>query len=136
MPLSPDEMELVGQWMMSARSDLAYAELEPPEEAMYEQACFHAQQAAEKALKGLILHLDDDPPRIHDVELLIDMLRPKVPIPDDLLEATALTTYAVVTRYPPFVPALSRQQWQSALRTTRRVVEWVEQQMASPPTQQ
>lgn len=129
MPLSPDEMELVGQWMMSARSDLAYAEMEPPEEAMYEQACFHAQQAAEKALKGLILRLDDEPPRIHEVEVLIGLLRPKVDIPDDLLEATALTTYAVVTRYPPFVPALSREQWLSATRTARRVLEWVEQQL-------
>lgn len=60
----------------------------------------------------------------------MDMLRPKVGIPDDLLEATALTTYAVVTRYPPFVPTLSRDQWQSAIRTARRVVEWVEQQLA------
>lgn len=43
MPLSPDEETLVGQWLMSARSDLAYAELEPPRGGMYEQACFHAQ---------------------------------------------------------------------------------------------
>jgi HEPN domain-containing protein len=36
-----------------ARSDLTFARLPLPEGAFYEGLCFHAQQAAEKALKAV-----------------------------------------------------------------------------------
>ena len=57
-PLEPRQ-EVVVQWMASARSDLAIAGITLPPEAMYEQLCFHAQQAAEKALKALLLSLGE-----------------------------------------------------------------------------
>jgi len=132
MSLSPDERELVGQWILSARSDLLFAEGEPPDGVMYEQPSFHAQQAAEKALKALLLYLDDDPPRLHEIDVLVDLVRRHVAVPGDLLEAAALTAYAVVTRYPPFITVLTKEQWQSATRTARRVFEWVEGQLAPP----
>lgn len=96
---------------------------------MYEQPCFHAQQAVEKALKALLLGLDQDPPRLHDIEALIDLVRGNVDLPDDLVEATALTAYAVVNRYPPFARVLTRDDWIGAVQTARRVVEWVEQRL-------
>ena len=39
-------------WLARARSDLALAKVPLPEGAMYEDLCFHAQQAAEKAVKA------------------------------------------------------------------------------------
>jgi HEPN domain-containing protein len=132
MPLTPAEEDVLAQWLRSARSDLLFSEVEPPEGVMYEQPCFHAQQAVEKALKALLLGLDEDPPRIHEIEALIDLVRKKTDFPDNLVEATALTTYAVVTRYPPFARVLTREDWTAATRTARRVLEWVEQQLTPP----
>ena len=129
MPLTPAEEEVVAQWLRSARSDLAYAGLAPPPEGMYEQACFHAQQAAEKALKGLLLSLGEDPPFTHDIEALVNMLREVTDAPDDLISAAVLSIYAVATRYPPFDSPLTEEKWQLATQTARRVVEWVEQQL-------
>ncbi|MEJ5376514.1 MAG: HEPN domain-containing protein [bacterium] len=41
------------EWLMLARADLALAKAPLPPGAVYEDLCFHAQQAAEKALKGM-----------------------------------------------------------------------------------
>lgn len=40
-------------WLARAKGDLAIAEAPLPEGAFYEDLCFHAQQAAEKALKAV-----------------------------------------------------------------------------------
>jgi len=43
-------------WLDHAKSDLAFARLPLREGAYYEGLCFHAQQAAEKALKAVYQH--------------------------------------------------------------------------------
>jgi HEPN domain-containing protein len=40
-------------WMARAKSDLALAQVPLPKGAFYEDLCYHAQQAAEKALKAV-----------------------------------------------------------------------------------
>lgn len=42
-------------WFQNANSDLILAGIDPPEGVRLESFCFHAQQAAEKALKALLL---------------------------------------------------------------------------------
>lgn len=60
--------------LAKADSDLRTAQaalaLEPPET---ETAAFHCQQAVEKCLKALLVAHDVDPPRAHDLELLLEM---------------------------------------------------------------
>ncbi len=49
------------EWLVRARSDLALARSRP-EGVLLDDLCFHAQQAAEKAIKGaLIRHSTDFP---------------------------------------------------------------------------
>jgi HEPN domain-containing protein len=43
------------RWLKNARADLALASITLPEGVQYEQLCFHAQQAAEKGLKAVLL---------------------------------------------------------------------------------
>jgi HEPN domain-containing protein len=50
VPGSPQE------WIARAKGDLALAQAPLPEGGFYEDLCFHAQQAAEKALKSVYLH--------------------------------------------------------------------------------
>jgi HEPN domain-containing protein len=54
------------EWLARAQGDLALARAPLPEGGFYEDLCFHAQQAAEKALKALYLSRDWAFRYIHD----------------------------------------------------------------------
>jgi HEPN domain-containing protein len=65
--------------------------------------CFHAHQAAEKYLKGLIVAGDEEPPRIHALPELLS--RATVHVPDLDTEqvhtaANGLNAYYIPSRYP------------------------------------
>jgi HEPN domain-containing protein len=60
-------MNEASRWLTFAREDLRVAEL-VLREGIYNQACFHAQQCVEKALKALISHSRASaPPKTHDI---------------------------------------------------------------------
>ena len=71
MPLDSGGANRHGTWMRNARADLAVARIDLPEDAMYEQLCFHSQQAAEKGIKALLLHLGIDFPFTHKFHFLL-----------------------------------------------------------------
>ena len=52
---------LVAQWIHWARSDLALAQMTEDERILPEILAFHAQQAAEKALKALLTSESQEP---------------------------------------------------------------------------
>jgi len=89
-------------WFVCASEDLRMAQYAatdvPP---MASQACFHAQQAAEKALKGLLAAANLDVPRTHDVLQLVGIVRAFAPEVEQFAEdAGVLTRFAVSARYP------------------------------------
>lgn len=60
------------QWMAHAESDLRMARLGAEDSAVLrEQVCFHAQQAAEKALKAILLSRNIEFPYTHDIKGLL-----------------------------------------------------------------
>jgi HEPN domain-containing protein len=61
-------------WLAHARSDLTFARLPLPEGAFYEGLCFHAQQAAEKALKAVYQYYGWMFRYTHDLEELVSAL--------------------------------------------------------------
>ena len=61
-------------WMRFAREDATMARLAFREE-IWNQACFHSQQSAEKALKALLESTGIRPPKIHSVAELVERLR-------------------------------------------------------------
>ena len=80
-----------------ADRDLAQAEASAREER-HEWACFAAQQASEKAVKGLHLHLGQEAWG-HMVAKLLSEL--PIPVDRDLIEqAHVLDNFYVPTRYP------------------------------------
>jgi len=88
--------------LQRARSDLALgrAALNVPD-VFLEDACFHAQQCVEKALKALLIQQGIDFPRTHVLETLLDLLTAAgVGVPSQVDEAFVLTQYAVEMRYP------------------------------------
>jgi len=54
-------------WLARAKADLALAQIELPEGGIYEDLCFHAQQAAEKAIKSVFVLHGWAFPYIHDL---------------------------------------------------------------------
>ena len=91
----------VEAWVRQAQSDLAVARLTAAE-GFHAQACYHAGQAAEKALKGLLVACGVAPPYSHSLDRLLEA------IADQGLDTTsvkalplkALTRMNSETRYP------------------------------------
>ena len=113
------------EWMNRARSSLAVAESGIPD-AYLEDLCFGAQQAAEKALKALLLKHAVNFPYVHDLARLLELLEGAgEAIPSSVAEAPKLTPYATVTRYPGEEDVTERE-FQDALAIARAVVRWAE----------
>lgn len=116
--------------MRHACSDLALASLEATGDILPAALCFHAQQAAEKALKAVLVRAGIGFPRVHSLERLIDLLPANLARPPELLSAARLTDYATVFRYPGGPEPVTEEDVQAALATARFVVGWAQEQVA------
>jgi HEPN domain-containing protein len=131
----PDEREqaireLVTEWMRHARSDLDIARMVEEERIAPEILAFHAQQAAEKALKALLVQRQVEFPRLHVIGLLLKLCQENgYEGTESLANAVTLTHYAVVTRYPGEAEAVTRQEAREAFELADLVLSWVETQL-------
>jgi len=116
------------EWLNRARSNLAQAREGSQIVAVYlEDLCFNAQQAAEKAIKALLIYLEIEFPYVHDLAELIGLLEQSgQEAPSEVQQAARLTRYAVVTRYPGLVGDVTRDQYDEAVATAEAVVRWAE----------
>ena len=116
----PDKFELGRGFFLKAESDLNTAQRMVASDGPYDTACFHAQQAAEKYLKGLLAFLGEPFPRTHNLEEL-QHLGEKLPSwPLTALDLTQLSSYAVEVRYDfEFWP--DRQTAQDAIALASKV---------------
>jgi HEPN domain-containing protein len=114
------------RWMQNARADLAFAGVPLPLGGMYEQLCFHAQQAAEKSIKAVLLHLGIEFPFTHNLQMLLDLLPDHISITTEVGNAIELNAYAVLTRYPGELEPVSISDYERALSIARATVEWAE----------
>ena len=63
----PPEPGSPADWLRHAGSDLALSRTPADNEVLPETLAFHAQQAAEKSLKAVLLHAGIEPPRTHNL---------------------------------------------------------------------
>jgi HEPN domain-containing protein len=117
------------EWIRRARSDLALARAE--RKGVYlEDLCFHAQQAAEKAIKALLIRRGIQFPYIHDLAKLLSLLEKAAGnLPDSIRQAERLTRFAVETRYPGTGAPVSDKKYREAVRLAGEVLRWAEQQL-------
>lgn len=95
-----DRSALARGWFLKANSDLADARRTTASEGPYDTACFHAQQAVEKYLKGVLAWRGLEIPRTHDLEELQRLCIQLEPWPELAnFDLTDLTAYAVELRY-------------------------------------
>ncbi|MBM4457400.1 MAG: HEPN domain-containing protein [Chloroflexi bacterium] len=113
-------------WLRHAYSDLALASTTPLPQILLEQLCFHAQQAAEKALKAILVAYNVSVPRTHNLRTLFDLLPADVPVPPDIQEAAGLSDYAVASRYPGISEPVEAEEYREAVDLAEVVVYWAE----------
>jgi HEPN domain-containing protein len=132
----PSSHEIPGtpqEWLARAKSNLALAKVEKPEEIVWEDLCYNAQQAAEKAVKAVLQHHGILFRYVHDLEELITKLEENsIAVPEDVKEADSLTQYAVELRYPGEDQPATEEEYQQALKIAERVYAWAEAIIAQP----
>jgi HEPN domain-containing protein len=92
----------------------------------YEDLCYQAQQAVEKAIKGLLIFYNIEPEFTHNIGILLKELEKVTDIPENVREATELTTYAVQTRYPGEYDEITKEEYEKSIRTAKNCLDWVE----------
>ena len=112
------------EWLRYAQSDLELAQISAPAMVMLEGLCFHAQQAAEKSLKAVLIAFKIPYPKTHSIRKLLDILSEKMEIPEDLQEAAILNDYAVTTRYPGAVEPIEDDEYYQAISLAKAVYTW------------
>ena len=95
--------DLTKEWIKKSEGDVGTAVRESlvKEDANWDAVCFHAQQAVEKYLKGILQEIKKQFSKTHDLSVLLDLTLPEFPelsvLADDL---EWLSAFAVEFRYP------------------------------------
>jgi len=118
----------VNQWLAKAGENLLVCgAILGLEMAAYDTAGFHAQQAAEKALKALLVCHQVDFRHTHEIQGLLALAEPVATgIQARFAAAGTLTPYAVGGRYPGPQPPLDRNEAARQLEMARTVVAHVQ----------
>ncbi len=122
---------LAMSWIAAAQIDLEAAQV--LQERLPPPACFHAQQAAEKALNAALVFLTGDSPRFHVIHQLIEEVGALGrPIPLELhRDLLPLDQYYLPTRYPDALgggsamSTYSARQAQAAVEVAQQLLAWV-----------
>jgi HEPN domain-containing protein/predicted nucleotidyltransferase len=91
------------EWVDKAEADFATAgrELRARIQPNYDAASFHAQQCAEKYLKGRLVQSGIRFPKTHDLDKLLDLCLPREPLWSVYRPMPVeLSSYAIAYRYP------------------------------------
>jgi len=111
-------------WLRHAASDLELAQVERTPVILLEGLCFHAQQAAEKSLKAVLIAHDIAFPKTHNIRTLLDHIPRNLTVPDEIEAAAGLTDYAVLARYPAEIEPITEAEYHDAIRLAEAVVSW------------
>lgn len=122
--------DYVRQWLGKATDDLSAADLLVGGVLRsYWTASFHAQQAAEKALKALLTRHQIEFGKTHSIGELLQLAEPAAPgISASLDAARDLTRHAVVDRYPGDAPPVTQTSARRHVDLARAVVDAVKSQ--------
>ena len=125
--LPPDDPR---EWLNRARSSLVRSRANLA--GVYrEDLCFNAQQAAEKAIKAVLIARGVRFRLVHDLAYLSALLEQGgQTVPPDVADVTDLARFAVITRYPGVTEPATTEEHERAVATTEAVVRCAEGQIA------
>lgn len=129
--MQPELCEEVEEWLRRSGRDLLAAErVLQGQEPLADVSVFHAQQAAEKALKAFLTAHKAGFPKTHDLDLLVRLCQTLDPeFARFVMAADILTPYAVRFRYPggPLAPDVSEAR--QAIQLASEIVAFVQQRL-------
>lgn len=111
------------RWVAKAENDrVAIQSIVAAQRVPWDVVCFHAQQAAEKLLKGFVVFHRREPMHIHD---LVALLAESAEIDPDLAhlerDCRGLTRHAVDSRYPDYPHDPDEEEGNRAIEAMERV---------------
>jgi HEPN domain-containing protein len=115
------------EWLRRVKSNLELARIgRISEDMLYEDLCFQCQQAVEKSLKGLLIHIGIDFPFTHSISALVNLIKESdIDVPNFVNNSARLTVYASDTRYPPEQEPVDEEEYLKALSLAEQVYDWV-----------
>ncbi len=120
-----------GRWLRFAVEDVQAAEEIVQRSRLAPRlACFHAQQAAEKALKAALVFLQIEFPYTHDLDELRNLLPKGWRVKEKLPDLESLSACAVGARYPDDLPDAAAGDSQRLVEQARSVVDCVSEDLA------
>jgi len=117
--------ESINDWLGRIDEDLWVIEqaLNAGESAAWGAAGFHAQQATEKYLKILLVQRGIHPPKIHEIDELIGLVRAAgYQFSAFTEEAKLLNPYAVTIRYPERAPIPNEAGGRAVIAAARTII--------------
>ncbi len=64
-------------------------------------------------------------PKVHSFHILLERIEQHIEIPEEIKDVIELNDYAVQTRYPGDYTPLEKEEYERALKITKRVLNWV-----------
>jgi len=123
----PEEVvrRLAGDWLAKAAVDLLVCErLLGQGAAFFETVAFHAQQAAEKSLKALLVVRQVEFPKTHDIERLVELVAlGDGALAETLADAAELTPFGVEYRYPGEYAPVTAEAANACVSLARKVYD-------------
>lgn len=121
----PEERLLrVRQWAEKADHDLRTAEHTltlHDDECPFDTVCFHAQQCAEKYLKGWLVYRNVEFLRTHDLVVLLRQAEESGLRGTNLGDVQPLNRYTIEARYPGDWEPIDRSEAEQAVTLARRL---------------
>jgi HEPN domain-containing protein len=126
--MPPDEQDLNDPdiWMQFAKSDLALARAGRLPDVRLGALCFHCQQAAEKALKAVLLRYQVEFPPTHNLQDLFNLLPSPVSAPPEIKDAVHLSGFVIKGRYPLDFLDIQPAEYEKAVGLAEKVLRWAE----------
>lgn len=119
---SPEYLIETKRWLRYAWEDLETGEhLLKEQDFIPRHVCWLSEQAIEKALKAILVFLQIDFPRSHDLDGLRNLIPSGWQVKTDYPDLAELTEWAVESRYPGDWPDASREDAFSALKQAQQV---------------
>jgi HEPN domain-containing protein len=128
---APEHKVDVREWLRRALEDIRWAHY-AYEGHFLLQACFGCQQAAEKALKALLLAYNQPLERTHSLPRLLELCEPFVPDLNQFGDSlTVLDVYYAPTRYADVAHEIdyTEERVLDALARAEEVVQFLQQRI-------
>lgn len=121
------ENKVVREWFLSAQDDESAVEsMLKTSDWPANTVCFLSQQMAEKSLKGFLMFVSKEPPKIHQLESILAIC---AEIDDSFSQfsedAEFLSGFYVATRYPGEYEQFSVQEAREAFKKALQIKDFI-----------